>query len=213
MSQAFFSAADMYASLGRMPMASSMYVSGSRRSIYPNYKQLVDCKYNTLFRVNPSHQVLAACGSASCLQLLLRRRCSILESLTVSATLHLLLCFPLIRDLCRFAQEILPSVRLLALMSCAECHLMTSDFAASSVYLLQSICCLALRLVDPFRMAVENLNGIPHMMPISALMRSLEAACNIQDWLLAEELIEKMLLDGTCCDAIHRALHSIKASL
>jgi hypothetical protein len=98
------------------------------------------------------------------------------------------------------------------LLMIAEASLESETFA-SSVYLLQSICCLALRLVDPFRMAVENLNGIPHMMPISALMRSLEAACNIQDWLLAEELIEKMLLDGTCCDAIHRALHSIKASL
>jgi hypothetical protein len=109
---------------------------------------------------------------------------------------------------------------------------MTSDFAAanaplllivseaspeaesfsSNVFLLQCICTLALRQAEPFRVAVENLSTVAHMVPMSALMRSLEAACREQDWLLAEELIDKMLLDGACADAMHRAFHSLRAS-
>ena len=87
-----------------------------------------------------------------------------------------------------------------------------SESLASNVYLLQSICSLALRLAEPFRVSVENLSGIAHMVPLSALMRSLESACRERDWLLAEELIDKMMLEGTCADAIHRALHSLRAS-
>jgi hypothetical protein len=132
----------------------------------------------------------------------------------------------------RYAQEVMPSARLLALMASAECHLMTSDFAAanvplqlmiaeaspesesfgSNVFLLQSICSLALRQSEQFRIAIENLSNITHMAPMSALMRSVEAACKEKDWLLAEELIEKMLLQGACADAMYRALHSLRAS-
>jgi hypothetical protein len=87
-----------------------------------------------------------------------------------------------------------------------------SESMASHVHLLQCICSLALRLAEPFRVSVENLSGVPHMMPVSAIMRSLEAACRERDWLLAEELIEKMMLVGTCADAMQRALHSLRAS-
>lgn len=117
-------------------------------------------------------------------------------------------------------------------MACAECHLMTSDFAAansplllmvadatpetdsflSNVFLLQCISSLALRQTEPFRVAVENLSTVAQMVPMSALMRSLEAACREQDWLLAEELMDKMMLDGTCADAMYRAFHSLRAS-
>ena len=109
---------------------------------------------------------------------------------------------------------------------------MTSDFAAASaplllmiadaspesesfaaqVYLLQCICAMALRLSEQFRLAVEHLSGVAHMAPMSALMRSLDAACRERDWLLADELVEKMLLDGACADAMHRALHSLRAA-
>ncbi len=43
-------------------------------------------------------------------------------------------------------------------------------------------------------------------------MRAVEAACREQDWLLAEEMVEKMLLDGACADAVQRALHSLRAA-
>ena len=109
---------------------------------------------------------------------------------------------------------------------------MTSDFAAasatlllmisetspeaesfsSSVFVLQCICSLALRQAEQFRIAVDNLSSVVHMVPMGALMRSLDAACREQDWLLAEQLIDKMLLDGACADAMHRAFHSLRAS-
>ncbi len=38
-----------------------------------------------------------------------------------------------------------------------------SESLAPSVYLLQCICALALRLAEPFRVAVDNLGGIAHM--------------------------------------------------
>jgi hypothetical protein len=87
-----------------------------------------------------------------------------------------------------------------------------SESISSNVYLLQCICNLARRAAEPFRVSVDNLSSIAHMLPMSALMRSLEAACREQDWLQAEELIDKMMLDGTCADAVHRALHSLRAS-
>ncbi len=109
---------------------------------------------------------------------------------------------------------------------------MTSDFAAAknplqlmiaeaspqsesfgpNVFLLQSICSLALRQPEQLRIAIENLSNVTHMAPMSALMRSVEAACKEQDWLVAEEHIEKMRLQGACADAMYRALHSLRAS-
>jgi pentatricopeptide repeat protein len=109
---------------------------------------------------------------------------------------------------------------------------MTSDFAAASaalllitsetspeaesyssnVLLLQCICCLALRQAEPFRVAVDSLSSVADMVPMSALMRSLDAACREQNWSLAEEMIDKMMLHGACADALHRAFHSLRAS-